>query len=967
MSYPSPLLTILPPTLWVKTVLHSKQLIKLILRAVGKTAELIVDHVYLHWKHPAMTSIITTTVIITLYRFPYRYVASLWLDYWKTSPKLKPEVVRNAFNEADILPFKGPQNHTHPLAAANRSAATHFMESMAASLGLQSFYVQRSRSDEKAGRMGSREYYWAKDIQVKPAPLKYPGASLLCLVDVDQYIDMPMFLSRHSNMPVLIYTFQPSAVSRTAENYAFTFNEKDEVKYVVTGGATYRHQVWNYSQDHLMIREYYDDVLFKVSTYLVDRRATAPDHELIMLTPSGSWNGFTTWLCSYMLGGSCLSRLKVAHGDFTRLLSVSDRGVNMSTGRVNEFLSATIPAVLDEAVGGLASTSKYDLTLPQVQSMAKVEKEQAIPLLAYHRSLTKTKPDQVCPVPEAVRSYQFRPELYEPGAKKTMVAFMQPLVHEAFVPARTLGNELECIQARVKDVRPGQQKVSPFLLKVIKEFAEHLIPRPNELSPTDHDEVYERQNRPAQQRLLHVSFGCSPKRLIQMFQKAEPYAGIKAPRPISTINSVDKREYSRYMYAFETVVKSAPWYAFGLTPRAISERVVQILSNANSATPTDFSKYDGHGSNIMRLFERVLLMRAFKFEHHDELSDLHKSQFGLNAYGAFGTWYETYFSRGSGSPETSIFNTCFNAFIAYFHFRMTKIGGVPIEPLMAYEKLGVYGGDDGLTADANALIYVKAAKLVGQDLTIETVKRGEIGIKFLARIYSAEVWNGELNSCCDVKRQLSKFHVTVQLQQGITPLQKLAEKIRSFSLTDASTPIIGQLCEKYISLVGNPTFDPRLKPMASWLSKFDLSVQYLNVPQDWMLHHVESTMPDFDYKKFQAWISSITRVEQLLVAPLFAEPSVPKSKIPVVIEGQIVSDEEQPIPAKEPPPVNHSLRPDFISYLQSIGIQTALDIMDEPIPELEPPVVNHEVRPDFVDYLGRIGIDYNPLLNDPGT
>jgi len=59
----------------------------------------------------------------------------------------------------------------------------------------------------------------------------------------------------------------------------------------------------------------------------------------------------------------------------------------------------------------------------------------------------------------------------------------------------------------------------------------------------------------------------------------------------------------------------------------------------------------------------MALLRAFHPDYHTEILDLHQSQFNLKAYGKYGSWYHTEFSRASGSPETSIFNTMFNAFI----------------------------------------------------------------------------------------------------------------------------------------------------------------------------------------------------------------------------------------------------------------------------------------------------------------
>ena len=113
-----------------------------------------------------------------------------------------------------------------------------------------------------------------------------------------------------------------------------------------------------------------------------------------------------------------------------------------------------------------------------------------------------------------------------------------------------------------------------------------------------------------------------------------------------------------------------------------------------------------------------------------------------------------------------------NAFVAFS--AITKQS--PDKPLKwRWERLGLYGGDDGLTPDVTPEHCSLAAKEIGQDLTTEPVNRGELGIKFLARHYSPYVWNGDANSMCDVKRQLDKFHITVNLGT-VSPTTRLLEK-----------------------------------------------------------------------------------------------------------------------------------------------------------------------------------------------
>lgn len=841
------------------------------------------------------SSYFSAVLALNLLRRYCRLWFSKYLERHRRNLTHSTSSFRVTFNDQPLVQTKKPDNHSHPVAAADRASAIQHIERIATLLGLCPYYVQRSRNDENSGRLGSREYYWAKDVEAKTGDLLPPDNALISLVDVDQYMDMSSFLTDHFR-PVIIYTFQPTAVSRVSTNYSFTFDEKDQVHYSVVGGGKFLHQVWNYSGDSLTIYKHAGPWTYRATTYLIDRRTTSVDHDLILLTPIGQWSWTPAFIHELLLHSNPLTRLSVYRDGFSRLQVNSKDGVAISTGRTGQYLSTSVPIVVDEAIAGLARTSKYDITLPQVQALVGGPRENSVPLLDYHLTKGSAKPDQVYTVQDAVRTYQFYNNNYERYKKPTMRGFMRPIVHGCFSPARDLANEEECIRARIVDVRVEPLPVTKWMLNLIREFCDLLIPTPFLLHPTDYNEVLDRQDRPTQRRLLWQNMASLPKRLIQMFIKAEAYGNVKAPRPISVINPVDKREYSRFTYALEAIFKNQPWYAFSHTPAQIAARVVEILASANFATPTDFSKFDGHGSNIMRFLERAILMRAFAPQYHAEIVDLHNSQFNLEAYGVYASWYLTYFSRASGSPETSIFNTAFNAFIAYVAMRNSGR-----RPLDAFSGLGIYGGDDGLTADVEQSSYVKAAKSVGQELTIETIKRGSFGIKFLARVYGPDVWTGDSSSCCDLMRQLSKIHATVSLPGNVTPIEKLSEKIRAFSLTDSETPVIGELCKRFISIRGALFASDKTLSMRTWLSKFDMTVQYPNGPAQWMHDYLDEMLPEFDLRRFRTWLAGCRRDEDFLNPPVCKAPVEPKVDKLVVVDDILYPLNAVPLPAPSAP------------------------------------------------------------------
>jgi hypothetical protein len=193
-----------------------------------------------------------------------------------------------------------------------------------------------------------------------------------------------------------------------------------------------------------------------------------------------------------------------------------------------------------------------------------------------------------------------------------------------------------------------------------------------------------------------------------------------------------------------------------------------------------------------------------------------------------------------------------------------------------------------LTADVPAEVYERAASCIGQQLTVDVVHRGQFGIKFLARVYSPMVWDGELSTCADLPRALPKFHLSVNLGRTVTHLTKLLEKVRGYILTDKNTPILGEFCSAVMMNHKDEIKEnEQTFRMRAWLSHFGPDEQYPNEPGDWMLEYLSHAMPAFDYNKFKTWLSQANTYEKLMTPPLFQEPPSAKSDIPVIVNGDL--------------------------------------------------------------------------------
>jgi hypothetical protein len=818
-----------------------------------------------------------------------RYVLSVFLFHASRPPRYPPSVLRNVFNDTPLVEHPPVKGHTHAKSAASRSTASLLADRMQLTSGLTPYYYQRSMSDIRHRRPGSRMYFWSKDLTQEPADDPSSDDDMLVLVDVDQYVPMSEFLNEHFK-PTMLYTFQPTRVASQAEDYAYTFDSDNQVHYYVTGGAEYVHQVWNYSVESFTCVKTFLGFPVAASHWLVDRRVVSPDHEVVLLTPMTYWPWWCAW-ATYFVSGNTLERLEPVVDDFLRLRVHTRQGMFVSTGKPESFAAAFCPSDVDDALGALSRINKVELQVPQVQSYLDGDKVGAPILTEYHRKAVGSKPPYVAPSDRqsGVRSFQYRPDSYDPDAKASLVAFMRPIIDGCFAPSDCLNNDIQAVEARVLNIQTPELIMTPFMLHCMREFVTQLIPVPHLLDPADLDEVYERQNRPSQRWILDAAVGVLPKRFIRMFVKHEAYGEPKDPRCISQINGTDKRDWSMFMYPLARILKDTHWYAFGKSPVDVAHRVSEICSGARvAAVMSDFSRMDGRVSNLLRELELAVMLRAYRPVYHGQIVDLARSQYNLKAVTKHGHKYATACQRASGSPETSCFNSIDNAFIAFLAFRRSIVGGRHLDASAAYARLGMYGGDDGITADVDVAKLEAAAKEVGQVLTGESVPRGYFGVNFLARIYGPHVWSGDPNSCCDIRRQLTKFHTTVHLPGNVSPEEKLLEKSRSYYLTDACTPVLGHLVAKVIELVGPISMTEKTRDMRAWNSDLDISVQYPNEDSGWMQDYVAMAMPDFDFKAFFDHLETVRSIEDVLQFPLCEDVAPAKTASPVVVGDMIV-------------------------------------------------------------------------------
>jgi hypothetical protein len=805
--------------------------------------------------------------------------------------------IRQSFVEVPMVRLLAVSNHTHGVSAADRSSGSIMIGNIAGACGKNPLYFQGSSADARNGRTISRDYHWVKDINAPASTYKPGKEDLAAMVDVDYYVDMNEFLTKNFR-PVVLYTFQPQSLGCAEGEFSFCFDDQGRVKYDVSGGSGYAHHVWHYVGDSIKVTKKFLGIAYECSTFALEKRAMGPHHQLVLLAPIAKFRGICAWVADKLLAGTDLKRLdpRVGNG-FTRMQVQTREGLFVQTGKINNHAFANVPKHVDDEIASVARVSKT-FTISMVKQRLNDTNAPGTTLLhEYHLLKSVCWGPKVAVVDPYVRSYQFIEKLSEldEDSKPSMVSFMNPIVDAAYCPLLGVNNEKRGVLKRITELQKKPLDPTPFLLQCMEEFVGLLAKGlgKERLFPVEIDEVYLRQSRPTQQRILESAEYEGATTESKTFGKREAYQSLNDMRIISQINGVDKRDYSTFMYALGDYLKDMPWYASGKSNAKIATYVASVCENAKRhVSNTDFSRMDGTINAVLRLFERMVMVRLFRQECHEEMLKKMKTQQNLRGRTTNGVKYSTLDTRLSGSPETSPFNSLDNAFVAYLAGRLDR--NTPTE---SWKGLGVYLGDDGVTADVTRKSYEKAAAMVGLVLTAETVKRGEIGVTFLSRRYGPDVWFGDSNSCCSISRTVSKFHVTVHMPSSVKPVDKLADKSYALWINDSQTPIIGALVSKVVAITGI-TFKSFKNLNNTW--NVDPDGAYPNTKADWMYDMVEAEMPNYDIDAFESWISKVKTLYAVIDIPEFDVTKPPKAKAGIIeMDGDILV---VPGPSADPAP-----------------------------------------------------------------
>jgi len=671
------------------------------------------------------------------------------------------------------------------------------------------FSWQMSRQDQRRQVSGNRTYFTSKDAIMAPVMEKLEDNHFPYMIDVDHHVDnIENLLS--TPRPWLLYTRMPQHASGIIDGSIYGFNDNNEFVEHITGGAIYRHKLWNWNVDEFTVITSTRYVHYLVNYFNADEL-----HAVVMLTPAWSlpikpinWLSkiimgncrYYTAMALYPLlhyfeqGNDILLKVldqdyvahmlasRLAHRRLQRLEPVQHGMTHLKvSGRSETYHSVARSSVGSEIMSGSCGETSANLfdeirvkfqqcktvTLPAVKQLMSSKQQlkdgSAAAVFEFfsvmkENGVIKYSPAFVTPSDTCYQMVISNTDI-ELDAPTKLYAFMHPVYKPAYHPDSSLNNQTATVQKRVMEPNSkAKSKWTRGLADEVRCFVKHWFVK---LQPCDDDSIYEHQKRPTQRVILDEAQAYDAAvRSATAFQKGETYPTPKEPRNITQYPGINKYKLSQFIYPLQEHLKTLRWYAFGCDAKVMDARIAHMAESSQICVLDDFSRMDATFTEVPRMIERIVLVYCFP-EYVTEVEQAHKADYNCNCRTSgtkaqSGISYNTAFTRGSGSLLTSSFNTIIHAFLMWYAIRTS---GFDIDATKEAMQKIIVGGDDGIAFDIDPICLMKCAEKCGFNLKVDVIHRGEPGVNFLARYHTKEVWYGYAGSVCDLPRQLGKLHL----------------------------------------------------------------------------------------------------------------------------------------------------------------------------------------------------------------
>jgi hypothetical protein len=622
---------------------------------------------------------------------------------------------------------------------------------------------------------------------------RVPGDSVILITDVDYYLDMPGLMGL--GKPIIIYTFSPEEVAGSTDDGVYCTNLDDTVTVTINGGAQYRHGLWNYDTDHIMVHHRWWSYV-----YLVEQIRVSNTRRIVFLNPVKR----LPRLLAEILPGRGLGRKRfntsgVVQNRFVKgrdtgsevWYSLAFPGQHEACNVSSSAYHATRIRLMENKDPHLSDVERYFNTY-------KVDNPLFSASLFYH--IYKRYPNAldvsldlgITPIVVDRHTYQPTEGLASEDGRPTMRAIW-PGYGTAFSPAKSNNSDKACLQGRVEEPRNKRRQIPDFYNAYIREFVEMLVPDGTKCAPWSFEQIWDHLKRPTQRhQLTTADYNSDAKVTVKSFQKREAYPKATHPRNISTLPMAHNFTLGQFTIPFKDIVlKNVHWYAFGKHPKKFSDILHSKAVVADNAVTTDFDKLDGSIHPVFRDIFVAAMLRAFPAQYHDEIRKREKAERSAKGYTAFGIQYDVMDSVTSGSSDTSILGTLTNVFIMYTTYRQTW------GPADSWANLGLYGGDDGVSFDVSIEHVMRVSANFGMSCRADTVLRGH-PITFLGRVFT-DLWTSP-GSMADVQRQMRKIHLTAT-PTTVPDWLVLYRKAIGYLVTDPNTPLLAEWCQAVVRIV----------------------------------------------------------------------------------------------------------------------------------------------------------------------
>ncbi|APG76113.1 RNA-dependent RNA polymerase [Beihai shrimp virus 6] len=789
---------------------------------------------------------------------------------------------RRAFqNRFVAVEYKSPKGHSHGIAAGLRTAAQKSIMDFIEVEGYEPYVISMSARDKMYD--GYHQVYMSKDVVHPSKSDPVHDRHVLVSIDADYYANVPQWL--RYGRPALFYTFTPTQVGGVIDDGCFCIRE-DEVTYRVNGGGSYHHKIWDYSRDSLRV-----DYLTGSWFCSVETKEMSKQRSVVCITPH-TW--VWTPIARFIPGENLVRRRFEKSPGINRSDYLTTSGEHrVSVGKPGLWHAVDTSLATYEAIRvRMKVASKPDIQT--VEKLLRMEKGRVEDNnLANDAALLYDcirQDECIGPVPFTAGGH---PDSYqcsghpkngylvtEDGMRCGREVAPPLCTNAAVVPVVSLNNDIACIEGRVNQVRNDTEPLQKFA-SYAAEFAQFVVPKRLMKTgvPISIEEVIEIQSKPTQRarsEQVH-NLTTTPDGVpitVKAFMKKEAYGGVNHPRNISTVPTSHTLTYSSYTYAFKRqILYDAKWYAPGLQPEEIAHRVVDICQQYGLVSETDYSRFDGTISKWLKVHvERAIYKRWVASDHSDELGRLMSSEDNPPAITRNGYRYKPGYGRLSGSPTTTDGNTLINAYVSYAANRLA--GSTAAE---AYERLGLYAGDDGVTPITGHFMEA-AASALGLKLKCVECTPGS-AVNFLARRFP-DPWSGGLGSVQDPLRCVRKLHITfapVDVPIGVAAVNRAI----GYLGLDPNAPIVSNWCRKVLELSDKKDLEGRER----WIERCRVDLPYLNEgwPQIPNREDAVATVADAygtDGATITSWCDAIDAAKSLDELRLIVDaPSIDKEDV----------------------------------------------------------------------------------------